>query len=137
MGVVHYVASHVQKPHRTGSPLGSREGVQLRLSEMVIDVTAARALLHQTAGLLEVVQSKKSDAIVQQVQTTKVFCTEMCGRVADAAVQLVGGEALVVGHPLEQVYRSVRAMRLVEGASDLLRMQIAKAGMKAAQQAKM
>jgi len=32
----------------------------------------------------------------------------------------------VVGHPLEKLYRSVRSMRLVEGANDLLRLNLAK-----------
>jgi alkylation response protein AidB-like acyl-CoA dehydrogenase len=33
---------------------------------------------------------------------------------------------LVVGHPLEDLYRKVRSMRLVEGANDLLRLNLAK-----------
>jgi len=127
-----HIAAHVQKPHRTGSPLGSHEGVQLRLGDMAIDVAAARALLLQTATLLETTRDKKSEAAVAQVKMTKIFCTEACGRVVDAAVQLVGGEALVAGHPMERLYRSVRAMRLIEGASDLLRLQVAKAAMQAA-----
>ncbi|HAK50690.1 MAG TPA: hypothetical protein DCM54_02130 [Gammaproteobacteria bacterium] len=42
------------------------------------------------------------------------------------AVQLVGGQALVRGHPLEAAYRKVRSLRLTEGASDLLRINLAK-----------
>jgi alkylation response protein AidB-like acyl-CoA dehydrogenase len=42
------------------------------------------------------------------------------------AVQLAGGQALVVGHPLEMLYRKVRSMRLIEGASDLLRINLVK-----------
>jgi acyl-CoA dehydrogenase len=57
---------------------------------------------------------------------TKVFATEAAGRAVDAGVQLVGGQALIVGHPLEALYRQVRSMRLAEGASDLLRLNIAR-----------
>jgi hypothetical protein len=70
------------------------------------------------------------DKLHTQVKACKIFCTEACGRCADAAVQLVGGEALVAGHPLEQLYRSVRSMRLIEGASDLLRLQLAQWSMR-------
>ena len=42
------------------------------------------------------------------------------------AVQLVGGQALVQGHPLETLYLEVRSLRLVEGASDLLRLNLVK-----------
>jgi alkylation response protein AidB-like acyl-CoA dehydrogenase len=55
-----------------------------------------------------------------------VFCTEVAGRVIDMAVQLVGGQALVEGHPLEALYRQVRSLRLVEGANDLLRLNLVK-----------
>ena len=41
-------------------------------------------------------------------------------------VQLFGGQALVTGHPLEKLYREVRSLRFVEGASDLLRLNISK-----------
>ena len=37
---------------------------------------------------------------VNEVISAKVFCTELVGRVVDTAVQLVGGSALVTGHPL-------------------------------------
>ena len=54
----------------------------------------------------------------------KIFATETAGKVVDEAIQLVGGNALIVGHPLESVFRRVRAWRLTEGANDLLRMQL-------------
>jgi alkylation response protein AidB-like acyl-CoA dehydrogenase len=60
------------------------------------------------------------------VIAAKVFCTEVASTIIDWAVQLVGGQALVVGHPLEALYRRVRALRLVEGANDLLRLNLAK-----------
>ena len=55
-----------------------------------------------------------------------MFCTETAGQVVDWGVQLAGGQALVQGHPLEAMYRRVRAFRFVEGASDLLRLNLAK-----------
>ena len=50
----------------------------------------------------------------------------MSGRIVDIAVQLHGGQALVVGHPLEKLYRRVRAWRLAEGASDVLRLNLSR-----------
>ena len=46
--------------------------------------------------------------------------------IVDEAVQLVGGEALVVGHPLEAVLRRLRALRLAEGETDTLRVNLAR-----------
>jgi alkylation response protein AidB-like acyl-CoA dehydrogenase len=78
-------------------------------------------MLYRTARL---VASEQGD--VNEVMCTKVFCTEVAGRVVDAAVQLAGGDALSEGHPLERLYREVRSMRFTEGASDVLRLNIAR-----------
>jgi acyl-CoA dehydrogenase len=126
---IKFVEQQLLQPHRSGTPLAGREGVQLRLADMQIEHLAARALLYRTAALAE---SCGRDEMEQQTIATKVLCTEMCGRVVDTAVQLCGGGTLRVGHPLERLYRRVREWRFAEGASDLLRIKLAKAALKQA-----
>lgn len=46
--------------------------------------------------------------------------------VVDHAVQLLGAQALVVGHPLEKLYRDIRALRIYEGASEVQQVIIAR-----------
>jgi len=121
MWVIDYVAEHLLAPHRSGTPLGQREGVRLRFADMRIDTFAARSMLYRTARLTDA-----GENIVNETIATKVFCTETAGRVVDMAVQLIGGQALVDGHPIERLYRAVRSMRLMEGASDLLRINLVK-----------
>ncbi len=121
MWVVDYVTGHLRAPHRSGSPLGEREGVRLRYAEMRIDTYAARSMLYRTARLAESGEDVRNEGMA-----TKVFATEVAGRTVDAAVQLVGGQALVRGHPLERLYRQVRSLRLAEGANDLLRLNLAR-----------
>jgi acyl-CoA dehydrogenase len=116
-----FVEAHLRAPHRTGSPLGDQQGVRLRYADMRIESYVARSALYRTARLVE-----SDENSVNEVITTKVFCTEVAGRVIDMAVQLVGGQALVEGHPLETLYRQVRSLRLVEGANDLLRLNLVK-----------
>jgi len=111
----------LQAPHRSGKPLGDKEGVRLRYAELRIQVFAARSALYRAARWVD-----SGNNSVNETIAAKVFCTEVAGDVVDWAVQLVGGQALVVGHPLEKLYRSVRSMRLVEGANDLLRLNLAK-----------
>lgn len=119
--VCDFLESHLQAPHRSGTPLGEREGVRLRYADMRIETYAARAMLYRTARL-----ATTDENIVNETIATKVLTTETAGRVVDSGVQLVGGQALVVGHPLERLYRQVRSLRLVEGASDLLRLNLVK-----------
>ena len=118
---VGFVTEHVTGPPRSGVRLADRDGVRLRYADLRIETYAARAALYRTARLLEA-----GDAAINEVMAAKVFCTETAGRVIDQAVQLVGGQALVTGHPLERLYREARAMRLAGGASDILRLNVAR-----------
>ena len=118
---VDYVTRHITAPHRSGVRLGDREGVRLRYADMRIEAYAARSMLYRTGRLLE-----GGEDAMNEVMASKIFCTEVAGRIVDQAVQLVGGQALIVGHPLERLYRRVRSMRLSGGASDILRMNIAR-----------
>ncbi|MFT5392562.1 MAG: alkylation response protein AidB-like acyl-CoA dehydrogenase [Gammaproteobacteria bacterium] len=116
-----HVTEYIKAPHRSGVPLGDREGVRLRYADMRIEAFAARSMLYRTARLAD---SEAND--VNEVMCTKIYCTEAAGRVIDGSLQLIGGNALTVGHPLERLYREVRTLRFTEGASDILRLNIAR-----------
>jgi acyl-CoA dehydrogenase len=119
-----YVERHITSPHRSGVRLGDREGVRLPYADLRIGTYAARAVLYRTARIVD--SAAREDEVMNEVMAAKVFCTEHAGRAVDTAVQLVGGQALIVGHPLERLYREVRSMRIAEGASDLLRLNVAR-----------
>ncbi|MEM8922281.1 MAG: acyl-CoA dehydrogenase [Actinomycetota bacterium] len=119
--VVDHVGRHLRRPHRSGRPIGALERNRLRYGELRARTYAARATLYRTARLLEA-----GDAAVNEAMAAKLIATETVGAVVDEALQLVGGQALSDDHPLSAIYRRVRAMRLAEGASDVLRINIAR-----------
>ncbi len=116
---VNFVESHIRQPDRTGEPRAAKEGVRLRYADLRIKAFAARSMLYRTARLAD-----SGENIVNEAICCKVFATETIGDIVDTAIQLVGGSALVEGHPLEAMYRRVRALRLAEGASDVLRLNL-------------
>jgi len=116
-----YLTDHLAKPDRSGKARGDREGVRLRFAEARIQAYAARSMLYRTARLAD-----SGENIVNEAIACKVFATETVGAAVDNAIQLVGGNALVVGHPLERLYRQVRSLRLAEGGSDVLRLNLAR-----------
>jgi acyl-CoA dehydrogenase len=118
---VEFVHAHLQAPHHTGEPPGAHESVRLRYAELRIRTFAARSMVYRTARLGEAGAN-----IVNESIACKVFATETVGEVVDTAMQLVGGKALTVGHPLETLYREVRALRVAEGVSDVLRLNLAR-----------
>jgi alkylation response protein AidB-like acyl-CoA dehydrogenase len=51
----------------------------------------------------------------------KLACSEMAGRVTDAALQVFGGYGYTRDLPLERFARDVRIMRIYEGSSEIQR----------------
>jgi len=115
-----YTRTTLNAPHRSGSPLSTREGVRIRYAELYAEYYAARSMLYHTAQL-----AQQGEDINSKLKATKIFCTEMANKVVDGCLQLSGGMAVTVGHPLEALYRQVRVWKFTEGASDLLRIQLA------------
>jgi acyl-CoA dehydrogenase len=57
----------------------------------------------------------------------KLFASEMCGRVADRAVQIHGGAGYIADYGIERFYRDVRLFRIYEGTSQIQQLVIARA----------
>ena len=123
MGIwtISHITNRLNAVHRSGTRLSDREGIRLRYADMRIDLYAARSALYRTARLAE-----SGEDVVNEAAATKVLCTETIGRIVDTAVQLAGGQALIEGEALEQMYRRVRSLRFAGGASDILRLSIAR-----------
>ena len=119
--IVEHTTRHLETLDRNGKARGDRESVRLRYADMRMHTFAARSMLYRTARLAE-----SGGNVINEGIMCKVFATEALSRVVDTAMQLEGGTALVVGHPLEALYRRVRALRLAEGASDVLRLNLAR-----------
>ncbi|MDY7103072.1 MAG: acyl-CoA dehydrogenase family protein [Actinomycetota bacterium] len=119
--VLELVEAHLGTERRDGRRPGDRERARLRYGELRISAYAARSAAYRTARL-----SDAGENVVNETIAAKVLATEVAGTVADTAVQLVGGEALVVGHPLERIVRRVRTLRLAEGETDTLAINVAR-----------
>jgi len=110
-----------QRPHRSGAPLGEREQVQAMIGDSATDLYAARAATWAAARRAEA----GHDADVETTMA-KTIATEAVTRVVDRAMQLAGGAAVVDDHPLAVAYRRIRAWRIAEGTTEVLRLTVAR-----------
>ncbi len=111
-----------------GQPVAEFQLVQQMIAESNVEVHAARALLLETAR-------KRDDGqdVTMEASMCKLFASEMCGRVADRAVQVFGGGGYIADNVAERFYRDVRLFRLYEGTSQIHLVNIAKRTMALAQ----
>lgn len=118
VGLVH---DHLLAPRRDGTPLAGSDRARLRYGQLRTEAYAVRSVAYRTARVVD-----SGENAVNEVMAAKLFATEAAGRVVDAAIQVIGGEALVEGHPLEAAARRLRTVRLAEGESDTLAVNIAR-----------
>jgi acyl-CoA dehydrogenase len=104
-----------------GKPLKDHQAVAHRLAQLEAETEAARLLVHQAAFAHD---ERKHDPALAAM--AKLLATEVAQRAVDAAIQFHGAVALEQGHPLEHLYRDVRATRIYEGASEIQREIIAR-----------
>ncbi len=104
-----------------GQPIGKNQYVQGMLVDSYAELAQARLLVYSLATEID----EGADGR-RQAALSKYVATEMVGRVADRAIQVHGGNGFMTELGLEPWYRDVRAMRLYEGTSEILRTNIAK-----------
>ncbi|MCC5810465.1 MAG: acyl-CoA dehydrogenase family protein [Ectothiorhodospiraceae bacterium] len=105
-----------------GRPVSDFQLVQAMIADCQAEIQAAKALILQTARRRDAGEDVRLDASI-----CKYFASEMCGRVADRAVQIFGGEGYVADYScIERLYRDVRLFRLYEGTSQIHQLNIAK-----------
>ena len=112
---------HAKQRVTFGKPLAERQAIQWMLADSAVELAAARALTYETLR-----QYDAGKPVGTRPSMCKLYASEMVGRVADRAVQIFGGQGLIRGFPVERMYRDVRHYRIGEGASEILRMIIAK-----------
>ena len=102
-------------------PISDFQMIQAMIADSKAECMAAKALVRETA--------RKKDAgerITLDCAAAKLIASEMVGRVADRAVQILGGAGYIADYGVERLYRDVRLFRIYEGTSEIQRLIIAR-----------
>ena len=113
--------------HRTttrrmfGGVLSDLQLTQATLAQMATTIDSAALHTYRAAWLRD-----SGASVTKEAAMAKLVATEGAQEVVDAAVQLLGALGVVSGHPVEQLYRDVRALRIYEGATEVQQLIIAR-----------
>ena len=105
-----------------GAPMSELQMVQGHLADMALEIDAAALLVYRAAWTKDAGAAR----ISREASMAKLYATEAAQRIIDTAVQLHGGDGVRSGHPVETLYREIRALRIYEGASDVQKIVIAR-----------
>ncbi len=119
---------HARGRAQFGKPLSEFQLIQEKLARMATDLTAARLLTYRAAWAAD----QGAERVTLEAAMAKAFATEAAQRIVDDAVQILGGSGVLRSHPVDRLYRSVRALRIYEGTTEIQHLVIADALMKEA-----
>ena len=108
-----------------GKPIAEHQLIQAMIADSKTEALAARALVLDTAA-----KKDNGDDVILESAAAKYFASEMVGRVADRAVQILGGAGYIEDYGVERLYRDVRLFRIYEGTSQIQQLIIARETLK-------
>ena len=114
---------HAATRKQSGHAIGEFQLVQAMLADCKVEISAARALILETAR-----KRDRGEDVTMDVSMCKYYASEMAGRVADRVVQIFGGAGYCedIGGSVPRFYRDVRLFRLYEGTSQIHQLNIAR-----------
>lgn len=110
-----------------GQPVAEFQLVQAMLADSKAETYAAQCMVLDAAR-----RRDGGENVSTEASCCKLFASEMCGRVADRAVQIFGGAGYLAEYGIERFYRDVRLFRIYEGTSQIQQLVIARNLIKAA-----
>ena len=114
---LHYAVERKQ----FGQPIANFQLIQAMLADSKAEIYAAKSMVLDASRLRD-----EGKDVVTESSCAKMFATEMCGRVADRAVQIHGGAGYITDYGIERFYRDVRLYRLYEGTTQIQQIIIAR-----------
>ncbi|MFJ1625573.1 acyl-CoA dehydrogenase family protein [Streptomyces sp. NPDC088190] len=105
-----------------GRPIAGHQLVQELISDIAVDVDAARLLTWRVADLVD-----RGEEFATAASKAKLFASEAAVRAANNALQVFGGYGYIDEYPVGKLLRDARVMTLYEGTSQIQKLIIGRA----------
>ena len=103
------------------NPIANFQLIQAMLSDSKAEIYAAECMIKEATA-----KADRGEKTIMEAACTKMFASEMCGRVADRVVQILGGAGYLQEYQAERFFRDSRLYRIYEGTTQIQQLVIAK-----------
>jgi len=125
--MLHDALHYAMERKQFGRPIAEFQLIQAMLADSKAELYAAQCMTLDAAQ-----RRDRGEKVSTEASCAKMFASEMCGRVADRAVQIFGGAGYMSDYGIERFYRDVRLFRIYEGTTQIQQIVIARNMIKAA-----
>ena len=119
--------AHATQRRMFGGALADLQLTQAAFGDAATEIDQSALLTYRAAWVRDV--QKRAPTI--ETAMAKMAATESAQRVIDRMQQMFGGLGVKRNHPLERLYRDIRALRIYEGATEVQKLIISRALLKA------
>lgn len=112
--ILHEATRYASERTQFGQPIGQFQLIQAMLADSQADLYAAECMLRDVARRYD-----DGERVSLEASCSKMFCSEMVGRIADRAVQIHGGAGYMRDSVVERLYRDARVFRIYEGTTQI------------------
>lgn len=113
---------HAGEREQFGRTIAHHQLVQELLTDIAVDVDAARLLTWRVADLVD-----RGQPFATEASKAKLFASEAAVRAANNALQVYGGYGYIDEYPVGKLLRDARVMTLYEGTSQIQKLLIGRA----------
>ena len=120
-GVLERAAKYSKERVTFGKPICENQAVAFKLAQMATEIEVARTMLYNAARM-----SDNGIPFSKEATMTKLYCSEMCVRICDMGLQIMGGYGLCNEYEVERFYRDAKLLTIGEGTSEICQMVISR-----------
>ncbi|MDP2173514.1 MAG: acyl-CoA dehydrogenase family protein [Candidatus Cloacimonadaceae bacterium] len=116
-GALEASIKYSKERHQFGKPISSFQAIQFMLADMATQIEAARALVMQTARMVDSGAKNYS----KESAMCKYFASDVAMKVTTDAVQILGGYGYMKEYPVEKMMRDAKILQIYEGTNQIQR----------------
>lgn len=104
-----------KKRKSSGKAIRKHQLIQKKITEMVVNIEAARLLCQKAAYL----KDQKDPNSIMATWHAKYFAAKMAVNIASEAVQIHGANGCINSSPVERFYRDAKINEIIEGSNEI------------------
>jgi butyryl-CoA dehydrogenase len=113
--------AYAKERHQFGRSIGEFQAIRFKLADMLTEIELARLMVYKAAW-----QKDQGENYFATSTFAKLFASETAKRCADQGVQIHGAYGLMDEYPISRYWREVKFEEILEGTSEIQRLNIAK-----------
>jgi len=112
---------YVKEREAFGRPIGKFQNTQFKMAEVATEVEVGQAFLDAVLK-----GHVAGEYLVKECSMSKLWHSEMLGRVVDTCLQFYGGYGYMLEYPISRAYMDARVQRIYAGTNEIMKVIIAK-----------